>query len=179
MKGSSKVRPCLWFDGDAEVAVRFYVSLLPDSRIESIYRREPDTPPVVLDFTLAGTPYQALNGGPQYPQTPAHSISVVTEDQHETDRLWSALAAGGKEIFACWLTDRWGVAWQIAPRALIDGLMSEDRAAAERVFQAMHTMVKIDIARIEAARRGDWQPEEIVPRAGNRPRENGNRPTAG
>lgn len=155
MKGNSKVRTCLWFDTNGEEAVCFYVSLLPDSRIESIYRSAPDGPPVMIDFVLGGTPYQALNGGPQHPQTLAASISVVTEDQEETDRLWDALVEGGAGIFSCWLTDRFGVAWQIVPRALITCLMSEDAAAAGRAFEAMQGMVKISVAGIEAAFRGD------------------------
>ena len=156
MNTRSKTRTCLWFESGGEEAARFYVTLLPDSRIESIYRMQPDQPALVVDFTLAGAPYQILNGGPEVAQSAAVSISVVTEDQAETDRLWDGLTAnGGQEGRCAWLTDRWGVSWQIVPRALIDSLMSEDRAAAERVFQAMLTMNKVDIAGIEAAFRGD------------------------
>lgn len=156
MNTDRKTRTCLWFESGGEEAARFYVTLLPDSRIESIYRREPDQPALVVDFTLGGAPYQILNGGPEVSQSPAVSISVVTEDQAETDRLWDALTAdGGKEDRCSWLTDRFGVSWQIVPRALIESLMSDDRAAAERAFQAMLTMNKIAVARIEAAVRGD------------------------
>lgn len=151
-----KTRTCLWFEGGGEEAARFYVTLLPDSRIESTYRREPDQPALVVDFTLAGAPYQILNGGPEVAQSAAVSISVVTEDQAETDRLWAALTAdGGQEGRCAWLTDRWAVSWQIVPRVLIESFMSEDRAGAERAFQAMLTMNKVDVARIEAAFRGD------------------------
>ena len=156
MNTRSKTRTCLWFESGGEEAARFYVTLLPDSRIESVYRREPDEPALVVDFTLGGAPYQILNGGPEVTQSAAVSISVVTEDQAETDRLWDALTAdGGKEGRCAWLIDRWGVSWQIVPRALIEGLMSDDRAAAERVFQAMLTMNRIEVAGIEAAFRGD------------------------
>ena len=156
MNTRSKTRTCLWFESGGEEAARFYVTLLPDSRIESIYRTDPDQPALVVDFTLAGAPYQILNGGPEVAQSAAVSISVVTEDQAETDRLWDALTTdGGKEDRCAWLTDRWGVSWQIVPRVLIDSLTSEDQPAAERAFQAMLTMNKIDVEGIEAAFRGD------------------------
>ena len=156
MNTNSKVRTCLRFESGGEEAARFYVTLLPDSRIESVYRTAPDQPPLVVDFTLGGTPYQILNGGPQYSPNPAASISVVTEDQAETDRLRDALTAdGGEESRCSWLTDRFGVSWQIVPRALIDSLMSDDRAGSERAFQAMLGMSKIDVAGLEAAFRGE------------------------
>ena len=120
VNADSKVRTCLWFESGGEEAARFYVTPLADSRIESSYRPDPDGPPLVLDFTLAGAPYQILKGGPEFSQDPAVSISVVTENQAETDRLWDALVAdGGKEGKCSWLTDRFGVSWQIVPRALI------------------------------------------------------------
>ena len=156
MNTDAKLRTCLWFDQDGEEAVGFYTGLVPNSRIESVYRPDPDGPPVVLNFTLGGAPYQVLNGGPEHSQSPAVSISVITEDQAETDRLWNALTAdGGKEKACSWLADRWGVCWQIVPRALIECLMSDDRAASGRASQAMLTMVRIHIAAIEAAFRGD------------------------
>ena len=156
MNTNRKVRTCLWFESGGEEAARFYVTLLPDSRIESSYRPDPDGPPLVLDFTLGGAPYQILNGGPEFSQSPAVSISVVTEDQTETDRLWKTLTADGGEEGKCsWLTDRFGVSWQIVPRALMDSLMSDDRAGSERAFQAMLGMSKIDLAGIKAAFRGD------------------------
>ena len=130
-KRNTKVRPCLWFEKGGEEAARFYV-------------------------TLGGAPYQILNGGPEVSQSPAVSISVVTEDQAETDRLWEAMTEGGGEEGRCsWLTDRFGVSWQIVPRALIDSLTSDDRAGSERAFQAMLGMSKIDVTGIEAAFRGD------------------------
>ena len=116
MTATPKVRTCLWFDSRGEEAARFYVSLLPDSRIETVSRPDPDGPALTVDFTLAGAPYQVLNGGPMYPQTPAASISVLTKDQAETDALWSALLADGGKAGQCgWLTDRFGVSWQIVP----------------------------------------------------------------
>ena len=120
MEFTAKVRTCLWFDGRGREAAEFYVSLLPDSAIEAPYRPAPDAPPLVVEFTLAGTPYMILNGGPQYPHTPTASISVPTRDQEETDRLWAALTAdGGRESRCGWLVDRYGVSWQIVPEALV------------------------------------------------------------
>ncbi len=152
---SARVRTCLWYDGQAEEAARFYVSLLPESRIEGVFRPGPAAPPLLVDFVLAGTPYQGLNGGPQHPFTEAVSISVLTADQAETDRLWDALLADGGRPKACgWLADRYGLCWQIVPEALPRLLADPDPAAAGRVMQAMLGMVKIDIAGLEAARRG-------------------------
>jgi predicted 3-demethylubiquinone-9 3-methyltransferase (glyoxalase superfamily) len=153
--GPAKVRSCLWSDGKALEAARFYVSLLPDSRIDGVFRPRPDGPELVVDFVLAGTPYQALNGGPQHPFTEAASISVSTRDQAETDRLWEALLADGGAPKACgWLADRYGLCWQIIPEALPRLLADPDPAASARVMQAMMGMIKIDIAGIEAAQRG-------------------------
>ena len=156
MTATPKVRTCLWFDSRGEEAARFYVSLLPDSRIETVSRPEPGGPALTVDFTLAGAPYQVLNGGPLYPQTPAASISVLTKDQAETDALWSALVADGGEAGQCgWLTDRFGVSWQIVPERLLEMLGARDRAAAERAQQVMLKMGKIEIAALESAFRGD------------------------
>ena len=156
MTAKPKVRTCLWFDSRGEEAARFYVSLLPDSRIETVSRPDPDGPALSVDFTLAGAPYQALNGGPHFPQTPAASIAVLTQDQAETDALWTALVAGGGKDGQCgWLTDRFGVSWQIVPAPLLEMLGAPDRAAAERAQQAMLKMGKIDIAALESAFRGD------------------------
>lgn len=155
MNQSAKVRTCLWFDSRGEEAAQFYVSLLPDSRIESVYRPNPDGPAVVVTFILAGVPYMTLNGGPLFEHSPAMSISVTTKDQEETDRLWSALLAdGGQESQCGWLTDRFGVSWQIVPEALPRLLMSDDPAAAERARGAMMGMKKLDIAALEAAYSG-------------------------
>lgn len=147
-----KVRTCLWFDGKGEEAAELYVSLLSNSFIETVFRPDAHGPALVVEFTLAGTPYVALNGGPQYQHTPAASIQVLTEDQAETDRLWEALLAGGGEESRCaWLTDKFGVSWQIVPKALIRLLGADDRAAAARAQDAMMKMRKIDIAALEAA----------------------------
>lgn len=155
MSAKAKIRTCLWFDGQGEEAAQFYVSLLPDSRIESVLRPAPTGPALVVEFTLAGAPYMTLNGGPQFPHTPAASISVLTKDQAETDRLWDALLAGGGEEGMCaWLTDRFGVSWQIVPEALPRLLGAEDKAAAGRAQAAMMQMGKIDIAALEAAFEG-------------------------
>ena len=156
MTTKPKVRTCLWFDSQGEDAARFYVSLLPDSFIETVSRPDPDGPALVIDFTLAGAPYQALNGGPVYPQTPAASISVLTTDQAETDTLWTALVAGGGKAGQCgWLTDRFGASWQIVPERLLEMQAAPDRTAAERANQAMLRMGKIDIATLETAFRGE------------------------
>jgi predicted 3-demethylubiquinone-9 3-methyltransferase (glyoxalase superfamily) len=152
---NQKVRTCLWFDDQAEEAAAFYVSLLPDSRIESASRPKQDGPALVVEFTLAGTPYQALNGGPHFAFTEAASIVVMTEDQAETDRLWDALVAdGGRESQCGWLKDRYGLSWQIVPRALVRLLSDPDREAAGRAMDAMLKMRKIDIAGLEAAHAG-------------------------
>jgi predicted 3-demethylubiquinone-9 3-methyltransferase (glyoxalase superfamily) len=152
----SKVRTCIAFKDQAEEAARFYVSVIPNSAFESAFRREPDGPAVLVSFTLAGTPYQALNMGCEPSHNEAFSISVTTKDQRETDAIWDKLlAGGGAEIQCSWLKDRFGVRWQIVPEALPRMFMDEDRAAAGRAFQAMLGMVKIDIAALEAAFRGD------------------------
>ena len=152
---TTKVRTCLWYDGKAEEAARFYTSLLPESRIESVFRPAADGPALFVDFVLGGTPYQALNGGPKYTFSEAASISVVTSDQAETDRLWAALLADGGAAKQCgWLADRYGLCWQIIPEALPRLLGDPDPAAAGRVMQAMMGMAKIDIAGLEAAHRG-------------------------
>jgi predicted 3-demethylubiquinone-9 3-methyltransferase (glyoxalase superfamily) len=152
MTRGAKVRTCLWLDQNGEKAARLYVSLLPGSGIERTYSPDPSKPPLLVDFTLCGTPYQILNGGPRYPHTEAASISVLTEDQAETDRLWSALTAdGGREIQCGWLRDRYGLSWQIVPRCLIELLTDPDPGRAGRAMQAMLQMVKIDIAALESA----------------------------
>lgn len=155
---TQRVRTCLWYESGAEEAARFYVSLLPDSRIESEHRSSPGAPPLVVNFTLGGTPYQALNGGLHFKLTEAASISVLCEDQAETDRLWNALVADGGEESQCgWLKDRFGLSWQIVPEALPRLLADPDREAAGRAMQAMMGMRKIDIAVLEAAHRGEQE----------------------
>ncbi|MEO1243014.1 MAG: VOC family protein [Pseudomonadota bacterium] len=156
MKFTAKVRTCLWFDCKGEEAARFYTSLLPDSEIEKVYKPDPTGPPLVVEFTLAGAPYMILNGGPHYKQTPAASISVLTKDQKETDRLWAALTAdGGEESMCAWLTDKYGVSWQIVPERLVDLINDDDRTAAGRAQEAMMKMRKIDTAALEAAFNGE------------------------
>lgn len=151
-----KSRTCLWFQDAGEQAAAFYVSLLPDSEVTHVWRPDPDGPVVVVEFTLAGTPYMILNGGPTHELSPAASISIATRDQAETDRLWDALTAnGGRESRCGWLVDRYGVSWQIVPEALPKMLSSDDRAAADRAMAAMMTMNKIDIAALEATFSGE------------------------
>ena len=157
-----KVTPCLWFNHDAEEAAEFYVTLLPDSRIDNVIRSPADNPStekggvLLVDFTLAGQKYSGLNGGPQFRFTEAVSFMVHCEDQEEVDRLWNAILENGGEASACgWIKDRWGLAWQITPQRLLDMLASEDREAAQRAMEKMMEMVKLDIAEIEAAYRGD------------------------
>lgn len=149
-----KVRTCLWFDGTGEDAARFYVSLIPGSAIESV-TPGPGGRALIVNFHLAGAPYQALNGGPKYVHSPAASISVMTEDQAETDRLWDALISdGGAESRCAWCVDRFGVSWQVVPRDLPKYVGGPDREAAGRATQAMFTMSKIDIAALKAAYEG-------------------------
>ena len=157
-----KVSTFLWFDGQAEEAATLYCSLLPDSRIDSIARAPGDYPAgqegqvLVVEFTLAGRSFQAMNGGPGHPFTDAISLSVQTEDQAETDRLWDALIDGGGAPVACgWLRDRFGLSWQITPKVLVQALGSSDRGASKRAFEAMMQMVKIDVATIERAVAGE------------------------
>lgn len=141
----SKVRTCLWFDGKGREAAEFYVSLIPNSEIES-------ADGVITTFHLAGVPYVALDGGSAFELSPAVSISVSTTDQSETDRLWDALLADGGEQSMCgWLVDRFGLSWQIVPDTLVRLLGAEDREAAGRAREAMMKMRKIDIAELEAA----------------------------
>jgi len=152
MTAAPKVRTCLWFDTQGEEAASFYVSLLPDSFIESVSRPDPGGPALVVEFTLAGTPYMNVNGGPIYTHSPAASLSVLTKDQTETDTLWSQLTAdGGEESMCGWLSDKYGVSWQIVPEILPRLLGAEDKAAAGRARDAMLQMRKINIAALEAA----------------------------
>lgn len=147
-----KVRPCLFFADQAEAAAGFYVSLLADSRIDALFRPGPAGPALVVEFTLGGTPYMAMNGNPSPSSSYMSSISVLTEDQAETDRLWDALIAGGGEEGLCgWLKDRFGVHWQIVPRALPLLMGGGNADAAGRVSAALMKMKKIEIAALEAA----------------------------
>ncbi|HEX8194107.1 MAG TPA: VOC family protein [Allosphingosinicella sp.] len=154
----SKITPCLWFDGDAEEAANFYVTLLPYSRIDAVIRAPADNPStqqgsvLVVEFTLAGQKYSGLNGGPQFPFTEAVSFMIRCDDQAEVDRLWTAIENNGGKPSACgWISDRWGLSWQICPQELLDMLASEDSAAAGRAMQAMMDMVKLDLPTLRAA----------------------------
>ncbi|MEL7029723.1 MAG: VOC family protein [Pseudomonadota bacterium] len=148
---TAKIRTCLWFEKGGLEAARFYTSLAPDSRVETEHALGQDEP-LLVDFTLAGAPYQILNGGPHFKLSEAASIAVLAEDQVEIDRLWDALTADGGEEGQCgWLKDRWGVSWQVYPKALLDMQSAEDQDAAERARQAMYKMKKLDIAALEAA----------------------------
>jgi predicted 3-demethylubiquinone-9 3-methyltransferase (glyoxalase superfamily) len=156
-----KIAPFLSFiNGDAEEAATFYVSLLPDSRIDSIFRSPVDTPSgpagsvLMIEFTLAGLSYLALNVGPDEPFNRAVSFLIHCDDQAEVDRLWAALSAGGEEIACGWLRDRWGLTWQITPKRLLELIRDPDPGRAQRAMKAMMTMVKIDIAAIERAAAG-------------------------
>ena len=152
-----KITPFLWFDGQAEDAARFYVSLLPDSRIERITRSPADTPsgPVgtvlTVSFTLAGTRYMALNGGPHFQFSEAVSFEIACVDQVEVDRLWLALSEGGSEGRCGWLKDRWGLSWQIIPLRLHELLSDADPARSRRAMEAMLRMGKLNIAELEQA----------------------------
>ncbi|HNJ84796.1 MAG TPA: VOC family protein [Piscinibacter sp.] len=152
---------CIWYDGGALDAARFYAETFPDSRVGAVMRAPGDYPSgkqgdvLTVEFSVMGIPCVGLNGGPAFKQTEAFSFMVATDDQAETDRLWNAIVGnGGQESECGWCKDRWGLSWQITPRVLLDAMAGPDRAAAKRAFDAMMTMRKIDIATIEAARRG-------------------------
>ena len=157
----SKNTICLWFDGTAEEAANFYARTFPDSKVGAVRRAPSDFPSgkkgdvLTVEFTVAGIPCVGLNGGPMFKHSEAFSFQIATDDQAETDRLWNAIVGnGGQESDCGWCKDRWGLSWQITPRALLAAITDPDRAAAKRAFDAMMTMRKIDIAAIEAARRG-------------------------
>ena len=156
-----KISPCLWFDGDAEEAARFYTSIFPNSRIDSIDRSPGETPSgpagmvLTVNFTLDGRSFIGLNGGDDFTFNEAISMSIDCEDQAEVDRYWDALLADGGEESVCgWLKDRFGLSWQVIPRQLPEMLKSTDREAAARALQAMLKMVKIDVAELERAYKG-------------------------
>lgn len=154
MSELSKVRTCLWFSERGIDAAREYVSLLPDSRIDAVRDNGNPDDPMIVEFTLAGAPMMILTGGPHQKLTPAASISVATEDQKETDKLWSALTDGGEPGRCGWLVDRFGVSWQIVPKRLPKLLAHSDAGVVGRVSDAMMQMAKINIATLEAAAKG-------------------------
>ena len=152
---------CLWFDKDAEAAARFYASVFPDSAVTAVRVAPSDYPSgkagdvLTVEFTVAGIPCLGLNGGSAVKQNMGFSFQISTEDQAETDRYWNAIVGNGGQENACgWCKDRWGVSWQITPRVLVEG-MAAGGDEAKRTFDAMMEMVKIDVAAIQAARRGD------------------------
>ena len=152
---------CLLYDRDAEEAARFYAKTFPDSSVGAVYLAPGDFPSgkkgdvLTVDFTVLGIPCLGLNGGPEVKHNFAFSFQVATADQAETDRYWNAIVGNGGQESACgWCKDKWGLSWQITPRVLISAITDPDPAAAKRSFEAMMEMKKIDIAKIEAARRG-------------------------
>lgn len=156
-----RIATCLWFDKNAEEAAKFYAATFPDSRVTAVHRSPSDYPSgkagdvITVEFTVLGQPFVGLNGGPIFHFDEAISFQVYTDTQEETDRYWNAIVGGGGEESACgWCKDKFGLSWQIAPRALIEAINDPDTAAAKRAMDAMMTMKRIDIAKIEAARAG-------------------------
>ncbi len=155
-----KITPCLAFDGQAEVAASFYVSLLPDSRIDRVYRSPADTPSgpagsvLTVEFTLVGSSYLGLNVGPRFTFSEAVSFQIHCEDQAKVDRRWAALKEGGQELGGGWIKDRWGLTWQIVPVRLQALLNDPEPLRARRTMEAMCAMVKLDIAALERAADG-------------------------
>ncbi len=152
---------CLWYDGAAEEAARFYARTFPDSSMGAVRRAPGDFPSgkkgdvLTVEFVVCGIPCVGLNGGPAFKHSEAFSFQISTADQAETDRLWNAVVGNGGQASACgWCKDKWGLSWQITPRVLIEGMTDPDPAVNKRVFDAMMTMTKIDVAAIENARRG-------------------------
>lgn len=152
---------CLWYDGSAEDAARFYATTFPDSSVDDVQRAPGDFPSgkegdvLIVLFTVMGIPCLGLNGGSAFKHNEAFSFQVATADQSETDRYWNAIVGnGGQESECGWCKDKWGLSWQITPLALTEAITDPDPAAAKRAFNAMMTMRKIDIAAIEAARHG-------------------------
>jgi predicted 3-demethylubiquinone-9 3-methyltransferase (glyoxalase superfamily) len=159
--GTPKNSICLWYNGTALDAARFYAATFPDSAVGAIFRAPSDYPAgkqgdvLTVQFTVASIPCLGLNGGDAFQHNEAFSFQIATDDQAETDRLWNAIVNNGGQESACgWCKDRWGLNWQITPRVLTEGIADADPTVAKRVFEAMMTMRKIDVAAIEAARRG-------------------------
>ena len=158
---SAKATLCLWYDGTAEDAASFYAATFPDSAVGAVMRAPSDYPSgkqgdvLTVEFTVLGTACVGLNGGPMFKHSEAFSFQVATDSQEETDRYWNAIIGNGGAASECgWCKDKWGLSWQITPRALTEGMADPDPAVRKRVFDAMMTMGKIDIASIEAARKG-------------------------
>ena len=152
---------CLWYEGNAMEAARFYAATFPESAVGAVMHAPGDFPDgrqgdvLTVEFTVCGIACVGLNGGPAFKHNEAFSFQIATDDQAETDRLWNAIVENGGQESACgWCKDKWGLSWQITPRALLAAVTDPDRAAAKRAFDAMMQMTKIDIATIEAARRG-------------------------
>lgn len=161
MNKPAKNTICLWYDRDAEEAAQFYAKTFPDSSVGDVYYAPGDYPSgkkgnaLTVEFTVLGIPCVGLNGGPAFKHNESFSFQVATNDQAETDRYWNAIVNNGGEESECgWCRDKWGISWQITPVALLEAISDPDPAAAKRAFDAMMTMRKIDIAAIEAARRG-------------------------
>ena len=160
-----KVTPCLWFDGKAEEAARFYTSLIPNSRIVDVQHSPSDTPSgpegmvLTVEFELDGRSYIGLNGGPEFQFNEAVSLQVECDDQAEVDKYWDGLLADGGEPSVCgWLRDTYGLSWQVTPKRLLEMYTSPDRDAARRAMEQMLTMVKLDIEPLERAFAG----QEVV-----------------
>jgi predicted 3-demethylubiquinone-9 3-methyltransferase (glyoxalase superfamily) len=152
---------CLWYDKDAEAAARFYAEIFPDSEVGAVFHAPSDFPDgkagdvLTVEFTVFGIPCIGLNGGPTFKQSEAFSFQIATDDQAETDRYWNAIVGnGGEESMCGWCKDKWGLSWQITPRVLTDA-MAQGGDVAKRAFEAMMEMQKIDVAKIEAAVRGE------------------------
>jgi predicted 3-demethylubiquinone-9 3-methyltransferase (glyoxalase superfamily) len=152
---------CIWYEGEALEAAKFYAATFPDSAVGAVHYAPGDYPMgkqgnvLTVEFTVMGIPCLGLNGGPMFKHSEAFSFQVATDDQAETDRLWNAIVDQGGQASNCgWCKDKWGLSWQITPRALLTAIADPDKAAAKRAFEAMMQMGKIDIAAIEAARHG-------------------------
>jgi predicted 3-demethylubiquinone-9 3-methyltransferase (glyoxalase superfamily) len=152
---------CLWYNGTAEEAAKFYAETFPNSAVTGVHRAPGDFPTgkqgqvLTVEFTVVGVPCLGLNGGPMFTHSEAFSFQIITEDQAETDRYWNAIINNGGKASDCgWCKDKWGLSWQITPRVLLDAMTGSDKAAAKRAFDVMMTMKKIDVAAIKAAVRG-------------------------